>query len=549
MRMEKMKRPSQIVRMAVAVIMLFAMLGVPVYFSFAADSPEAVAVEMPGADSSANNVTFAFDRYAIVAPYAPSNEIGEDSQLIEYDNHFVYLIDTKKPGSQPFKADLRTADGKVCYYPSKTLFDPKSGNLFIRGTRFEEKDGEYEARSVIAYLRLNLNEDRKPIFDSSVVMIDIRGGETNFADDAFVDFALGRNGNFLVFTNGRTIYTYNLIEGYKYSVDIVPQNQYSDNYRIVYLGVDELTNTIMVCVNKQDESVAGAKGRTSEIYFHKLLDDGTVDLVKRLLPRQFEEGISLTPGSNVIVSSETQDAEFGLFVTSDGVLCQVDLARGTSSDGVIKPLSRFEDLAQESAGDAGPRIIKYDRSRRTVGVIKQGFAAQIVRPINGRRGRPGGIVRPINAHNLIEQPVLLLARVNKRYKVVSQAVFGSEFEEAGGITGLVAGHDSQWLVSTYTGQVFSVSISGDIDDARLTSVAEIGNRIGHLAYFSARETLVAISSFESDEQGRLTEPGSLIVARLDGPATQSVGASLAKVMFSPSSLIGPVVKSIRRPCN
>lgn len=544
-----MKSLSRLARMAIAVLMLFDLCGLPSYFSFAADTPGAVSIEMAGADSSANNVTFAFDRYAIVAPYAPSVEIGEESELSDLDNHFVYLIDTKKPNARPFKADLRTADGKVCYYPSKTLFDPKSGNLFIRGTRFEEKDGEYESRAVIAYLRLNLNENAKPIFDSSVVMIDIRGGETDVAGDAPVDFALGRGGNFLVFTNGMSIFTYNLIEGYKYSVEIVPQSQYSEKYRIEYLGVDPATNTIISCVNREVETSEEITRRTSEVYFHKLLEDGTVNLMKRLLPGQFPEGVSVTPGSNVIVSSETDDAEFGLFVSSDGTLCQVDLARGTSADGVIKSLHRFEDLAQEDEENAGPRIIKYDRSRRTVGIAKQGFSAQIVRPINGRRGRPGGIVRPINAHRVGEAPAFVLARLNKRYKVSSQAVFEGEFEEAGGITGLVGGQEGEWLVSTYTGELFAAAVSDDVDKAKLSRVAQIGNRIGHISYFSARKSVVAISSFESDDQGRLTDPGSLIVARLGDSASQVADASLAKVILTPSSFFGPFVKSIRRPCN
>ena len=134
------------------------------------------------------------------------------------DNHFLYLFDTKKPFASPVSISLQTlSSGKTVFYPTKVLFDPNSQIVYVRGTRFVETSDGFNGLEVLAYTRLNLDDNNKPVFNSTVSVIDIKGiGGAENCSDAPIDFALGRNGSlwfsrtalrFLLITLSRDIFT------------------------------------------------------------------------------------------------------------------------------------------------------------------------------------------------------------------------------------------------------------------------------------------------------------------------------------------------------
>jgi hypothetical protein len=57
-------------------------------------------------------------------------------------------------------------------------------------------------------------------------------------------------------------------------------------------------------------------------------------------------------------------------------------------------------------------------------------------------------------------PVIAIAKLSKKNKVSSVRSFSDEFVGEGGLSNLVSG-DTQWLVSTYSGRLYSVTIPSD----------------------------------------------------------------------------------------
>src|ERR1044071_10100104 len=86
-------------RLAIIALALTGMLGMPSVSSLASGSWKVSEVPLSGVNGESNNIAFAFDRYALVAPYAPSKTVDENSDISELDNHFIYLVDTKKPAA------------------------------------------------------------------------------------------------------------------------------------------------------------------------------------------------------------------------------------------------------------------------------------------------------------------------------------------------------------------------------------------------------------------------------------------------------------------
>lgn len=539
-----------IVRLTIAL----ALLGGA--FSFGSYSPQAAGVkmsyvELAGASGGQNNVAFAFERYVLIAPYAPRGQVEENGDLTQLDNHFLYLIDTKKPGivlSKDLTATAGSDSSRTIYYPTKVTFDPGTQIVFIRGTRFEQKDGEVEAIEVVAYLHLNLGENGKPIIDSSVISFDIPGvgGEVHSAD-APTDIALAANGNHLVFTNGASIFTYNIDQGYLYKVDLLHPSEYSSDNFISYLAIDQESSVLTVYSTRKTASKEGesAAHHQSELSFYKLVDDGTLTLLKRAYPEDFPEEAALIPGSNVAVCSDLEK-QFAVFVTSDGSVCQIDLrSEGLSAN--VRQLAIFPELAQQGSDDNGPRFVKYDLARRVVGVVSQGYSAQISRPGNGRRGR---ISRPGNVHILTSQPVLAMAKFGKKGKVVSRNVFSEDFLEQGGLSELLSVQDGNWLMATYSGKLLSVSTTGDFEEASLQLIDNIAPRIERLDYLPSRESLVAIQSCSTDEEGtEAAQPGSIAVGKLISANGKSLLASAAPLILSSGSPMLRPAPSIRRPGN
>jgi hypothetical protein len=484
----------------------------------------------------------------LVAPFWPSKGVAEngDLDISQLDNNLLYVLDTKKPNSEPLSKVLTAWDSKrgidkTVYFPTRLVFDPQTSNVYVRGTRFEERDGEVIAIDVIAYVKLNLDDNGKPIFEPTVVPIDIQGIKAPYTGNAPLDFAFGTKGELMVFTNGASIYSYNLDQGYLYGVGIVPESEYSESDSISFLDVDPQTNVVSVCWNKSvvKDNVTNV---TSEISFYRLNDNGTFEILKRVYSDQLPAGVSLTGGSNVAIASDV-DSELAMFATNDGSLCSVDLL----SDGVqatVKRLYSFPELARTSLNDTTPLLIQYDIARRTVGIVKPGFTTQISRPSNGRKGR---ISRPSNMHiNSESAPVIAIAKLSKKNKVSSVRSFSDEFVGEGGLSNLVSG-DTQWLVSTYSGRLYSVTIPSDLKDSSVGFMGLMGNRVDRLDYFADRSNVVAINSLEFDGDGiRLSSPGSLVVGRL---SDQNPTNAVLQALMPTISLAGRPAPSIRRPCN
>ncbi len=546
------------IRLAIIALALTGMLGMPTISSLASGSWKVSEVPLSGLNGESNNVAFAFDRYVLVAPYAPSKPIAEDADLSALDNHFLYLFDTKKPFANPVSISLQTlSSGKKVHYPTKVLFDPKSQIVYVRGTRFVETDEGYNGLEVLAYTRLNLDDNNKPVFNSTVSVIDIKGiGGAENCSDAPIDFGLGQNGSYLVFTNGASIFTYNLEQGYIYKVDIVPANDFGQDSKITYLDVDEATDIVTVCWNRKAKGEDDKVKTTSELSLYSLSSAGSLDLNKRITPEKFPENMFMIPGSSVAITGTGNNRpESAYFVINDGTFCQVELDAEVNVPesnvfGSVKQLQKFDALAQEGAEDASPRNVKVDSSKRMVGIIKQGFTAQIARPTNNRRGRAKNLIRTLSTFNAVEAPAFALVKLNKKSKIISSNIFAENFRDEEGLTNFASGTEGQWLISTHSGKLYSIGTTDDPQKASLDLMVQLGSRTDQIAFCPARSSIVAISSLVTDESGEaISSPGSLIVARANDSSTQT--ASTMSLFASQNLLASKIVPSpsIRRPCN
>ena len=537
------KRMRQL-RIVVVLLALLLAYGAVSYSPRASTLP-IVSIGLGGVAGSTNNTVLAYGRFVLVAPFWPSKGVDADGELdlTQLDNNFIYVIDTKKPSSQPLAKELTAANGtKTIYFPTRLQFDPQSNNVYVRGTRFEEKDGQVTPIDVIAYVHLNLDDNGKAIFDSTVVPIDIQGVSAPFTGEAPLDFGFGANGEVMVFTNGASLFSYNVDQGYLYKAEIVHPSLYGATDSISFLDVDPVSNVVSVCENRTVVDKEDVTTVSSEISFYRLGEKGTLDLVKRVFADQLPSGVSLTTGSNIAIVSEG-DVEFALFATNDGSLCSVDLL-SDNVQATVKRLYNFPELARASEADTSPLLVQYDAAKRTVGVVKPGFTVLISRPTNGRRGR---ISRPTNLH-VNSESTLAMARFGKKYKVVSTHSFSEDFRDQGGLTEFVNGEDSQWLISTYAGSLYSVNLSSDLPESTLRVVGQVGSRVERIDYYSNRSTVVAINSFALEDGGmEVAIPGSLVVGRMK--ASNGSGDAVLQALLPTASALGRSTPSIRRPCN
>ena len=537
-------------RLAIIMLALMAMLGMPVTSSLASGSWKVSEVTLPGVNGESNNVAFAFDRYVLVAPYAPSNPIAEDADLSALDNHFLQLFDTKKPFASPVSISLQTlSSGKTVYYPTRVLFDSRSQIVYVRGTRFVETADGFDPVEVLAYTRLNLDDNNKPIFNSTVSVVDIKGiGSADHCSDAPTDFGLGQNGSFLVFTNGASIFSYNLEEGYIKRVDIVPAQNFSQDNHITYLDVDDVTNIVTVCSNNKVKGEDGSVKTFSELSFYNLGEKGSLDLNKLVRPQDFPENTAMTRGSRVAITATSSNRpDFAYFMINDGTLCQVDLDPETPVATSVKQLQKFDAFAQTSADDAGPRNVKIDSSKRMIGIVKQGFTAQIARPSNGRRGRTKNLIRTLSTFNAVESPAFGLVKIGKKGKVLSSNIFTDDFRAEEGLTDFASGAEGQWMISTHSGKLYSVGTTDDPQRASLELMIQLGTRTDQIAFCSARSSVVAISSLAADDSGEeIATPGSLIIAKPNDVSVLSANTMSISAVPGKTTPPGP---SIRRPCN
>jgi hypothetical protein len=492
-------------RIVVVLLALLLAYGAVSYSPRAATFPT-YSVDLGGVTGSTNNTVLAYGRYVLVAPFWPSKGVDAEGELdlTQLDNYFIYVIDTKKPNSKPFAKELTTANGaKTIYFPTRVQFDPQSNNVYVRGTRFEEKEGNVTPIDVIAYVHLNLDDNGKPVFDSTVVPIDIQGVSTQFTGEAPLDFGFGADGELMVFTNGASVFSYNLDQGYLYKADIVHPSLYGPDDSISFLDVDPVSNVVSVCENRKSVDKENVATVTSEISFYRLGEKGTLDLMKRVFSDELPIGTSLTSGSNISIVSDG-DVSFAL----------------------------------------SPLLVQYDAAKRTIGVVKPGFTVLISRPTNGRRGR---ISRPTNLH-INSTPILAMARLGKKNKVVSAHSFADEFKDEGGLTEFVNGENSQWLISTWAGSLYSVDVASDLPESALRVVGQVGSRVERIDYYSKRSTVVAINSFALEDEGmEVAVPGSLVVGRMSDP--NGFGGAVLQSLLPTAAALGRPTPSIRRPCN
>jgi hypothetical protein len=546
--MAKKTKQGVVLKAAGTALAFTGILLLVVHSSIVAAPVKGSRIELPGISGLGNNVGFAFNRYVLCAPYAPTNTVEDDGTIKSLDNHYLYLLDTKKPGSEPIQVDLTWFDPgdsgtNHVFYPTRVLFDPHSSTVFVRGTRFVTREGgDLDEVEVVAILRLNLDDNGKPVADQFVNSIDILGaGDAVTCSDAPLDMATSADGRYLVFTNGADLFTFNLTQGYIYRVGIVHSETFDmAKSRITYLSVDQDTNVLTVLWNRKVDDGQGGLTTESELSFYSLAEDGTISLMKRSGPDGFPAGEFLTDGSNVAlaINKEKGTADLAWFVTNKGTIGQVDL-RDDEVKVDVKAMGVLPELAE--ATDPGPRLVTYDADRRTLLIVNQGFGTQIRRPSNGTSGK---IRRPSNGHRIMDVGALAAVKLSKRNKVTSTAVL--PFDNEGGLTNVSGSGDGQWMFSTYSGRLFSVD-SQDVDSLSATFLGSVGLRTERVDYFGTR-AIVALNSFEPDEAGTLIlEPGAVVLGRMSGDSAQS--ASFTSQAAAQSRSTPFRAPSIRRPCN
>jgi hypothetical protein len=542
---------SRIRRMRILFVLVALLLtyGTVNYSLRAANPIQVYSINLGGVTGATNNTVLAYGRYILIAPFWPSKGVAENGELdlTQLDNRSLYVIDTKKPNSDPLSLDLSSAVSqkgtvKTIYFPTKVLFDAASSTVYIRGTRFDETDDGVTPIDVIAYVHMNLDDKGKPLFDSSIVPIDIKGVSGGYASAAPQDFALGVDGDLMVFTNGSSIFSYDLNQGYLNEKPIVPSKEYSADDTISFLDVDQATNVVSVCWNKKVVNANGGSSLSSDLSFYQLEKGGTFSPMKHASADQFPKGTALSSGSNIAIVSDA-DSQFAVFMTNDGSMCSVDL-QSDSMVASVKQLYTFSALAQPDAVNASRLLTQYDSSTRTIGIVNPGFTIQISRPINGRKGR---ISRPINIASAT--PVLAMARLSKKNKVASVNVFTQDFNGEGGLSNFVSWQGSQWLISTYSGKLYAAGVPSDLQNSKLQYLGPIGSRVERIDYYGDRDSIVAIESFTLEDDGlQLASPGSIVVGKVLDLQSQPNGA-VVQALLPTASVLGKRVPAIRRPCN
>jgi hypothetical protein len=141
-----------------------------------------------------------------------------------------------------------------------------------------------------------------------------------------------------------------------------------------------------------------------------------------------------------------------------------------------------------------------------------------------------------------------MARLGKKNKVVSANSFSEDFKGEGGLTNFVIGQDSQWLISTYSGNLYSVDVASDLPDSKLKLLGQLGSRVNRIDYYADRSNVVAINSFTLEDDGMgVASPGSLVVGRIS--ALESESSAVLQALLPTASIIGRRAPSIGRPSN
>jgi hypothetical protein len=501
---------------------------------------------VPGV-SSDNNMAFAFGRYVLIAPFAPSIPVTETTSKEELSNHELYILDVKKVNSEPEKIDLG------CYYPRKVYFDAETQSVYIKGTEIVENasTGEYEAISVLKYLRFNLPDNGKPTVNGAVQTIRIPGVTSQYAEDAPDDFII--TSKYFIFHNGASILIFSKNEGYLYTVDFISKKDFDPvTNSITHLGFDKDSQVLTVLTNRKSEKEVGSGEwqHKSELYVYQLIQDGTVNLLTRLTTEAFPHNDFIPAGSSIAINwnGEANSEGYAYLPGASGTIYQTswNLKEGSSLLGSVEPFIPSLSALQQSVGEYVSTVsLAYDKEGRTLEALRNGYTANIHRPANFR-GRLGKIHRPANLRLNLEGPSLVLSQFSKKNKLVKQKIFTTELAEQEGILEPFADQEGNRYIASQKGNVFELK-TGQIEDATLKLLGKLGNSLGSIGYF--RDAFVAVDSCQLDENGQLVAEGSLLVAkrRETGNFLSFVNWTGASVLEH--SVLGSGFCSIRRPCN
>ena len=471
---------------------------------------ESVDVLVPGLDGSCATAE-GFGRYTFVVPSVSSNP---DPQRIEdLDSNRLFVIDAFAPAD----AEPRVIDLGDCFDASAVIFNEESRVLAVRGTRITEtEDGEFEGREIVKFLTMRLGKDGWPEPDdeaASAVTIEIPDGEGGSAKWAPADVVLTADGQTLIYSNGRSVFVSNRVEGHVYEQGIVVPGRFSRNNAITGLELDQATNTLVIAVTRRISEEDNIDVFASELLFYELLENGTLGLLKQIRSDVFPGYPSyFTEGSNVLIrGDENGVAESALFVTNRGSLCEVNL-RGADQQGVVKELGVFPELAGPE-GEASARWLSVQKDTGYIGVTRRGY---IRRPA-GAIGKGRGIRRPAGLRVFVEPPTVVLIKLGKKGKIVASKDFTSDLEAESGLSRLIF-NEGDAFVSTFSGRFLRVGLSDGVAKAKMESIGEIGDRVDVMSYFSEGGSFVAVRSLQrvdpDAEDAPSTEPGTVVFARI-----------------------------------
>lgn len=492
--------------------------------------------------SSSNNIAFAFGRYVLIAPFAPSKPVTESTSKEELDNHFIYILDAKKVNSEPDKHDLG------CYYPTKVYFDSETQNVYIKGTEIVENTatGEYQAISVLKYLHLNLPDNGKPVVDGLVQTIQIPGINEQFATESPDDLVI--TNKFFIFTNGASIFTFEKNQGLLYTVDFITKKDYDPvSNAITHLGFDHESEVLTILTNRKSESDGEWKHR-SELYIYKLTKNGTINLLTKIAPDAFPDQDFIPSGSKIAInwSGEEGKENFAYFPGANGVLYQTRLTGESQLSGTVEPLTQDIDGLKQPVGEYLSNVsTSYFKESRTIEAIRNGYTDNIHRPANFR-GRLGKIHRPANLRFMIEKPSVVLAAFGKKNRVLKTKVFDREFEQEQGILDPFTDKTGTRYLASQNGNIFELSL-GQVDDSTVSLVGQLGNRLGTVGYF--RDVFVGVEAYELDEAGQIVVEGGVVIARRQEDGNFISSVNWTEKLLAGNSVLGINFGSIRRPCN
>jgi hypothetical protein len=506
-------------------------------------------VPMPGVSSESNNIIDT-PVGVLVAPFAPFGLAVEDLEDQEFfklnklDNHFLYLINRNDPLAAPKALDLG------CYWPTKLQFDEATRTAFVRGTVYvTDEEGAPQPAEVIAYIHINDRGD----FDPTVVTIPIKAvgdvdptsllvsrTEYKWASSAPDDFVLGRKGRYLVFTNGAAVYSFSTVEGYITETQLIPAGDYSLDNSITHLDINEESNTVIVGVS-QKVLKKGTWRHSSDLYFFRLEENGTLSLINKTGRELLPDKTALAPGSNIVTSVKAEDGtpEFAFFILNDGTLFRASI----SGDAAVKPVASFPELSAGDGETRVPRAVSYDQLSKSIGIVQRGVRLNVSRPLWGRKGKRGKVARSFALNQVVESPVVAVARLGKNGKVASSTVIVDFGSAETSISNLVFDGDGRGLFAGSTGKLFSV----DIASGALSYYAELGAALDSIAYDPEGQVLTGIRSFVVDEgfgDFISVHDGAVVIAQL-GPR-EIAGERLTSIVASPG-VFGRLVASLRRP--